>query len=61
MSDLVRNPNCWFCHAQAHLSVIWIVVIIVVDGVDEWKGLPTSVTSKRWEMLNINIVFYYTG
>ena len=20
MSDLVRNPNCWFCHAQAHLE-----------------------------------------
>ena len=19
MSDLVGNPNCWFCHAQAHL------------------------------------------
>ena len=19
MSDLVRNPNCWFSHAQAHL------------------------------------------
>ena len=21
MSDLVGNPNCWFSHAQAHLSV----------------------------------------
>ena len=20
MSDLVRNPNCWFSHAQAHIS-----------------------------------------
>ena len=22
MSDLVRNPNCWFCHAQAHFFVV---------------------------------------
>ena len=21
MLDLVGNPNCWFCHAQAHLNV----------------------------------------
>ena len=21
MSDLVGNPNCWFCHAQAHLYI----------------------------------------
>ena len=21
MLDLVGNPNCWFCHAQAHLKV----------------------------------------
>ena len=20
MSDLVGNPNCWFCHAQAQIS-----------------------------------------
>ena len=21
VSDLVGNPNCWFCHAQAHFSI----------------------------------------
>ena len=21
MSDLVGNPNCWFCHAQARSSI----------------------------------------
>ena len=20
MLDLVGNPNCWFCHAQAHIE-----------------------------------------
>ena len=26
MSDLVGNPNCWFCHAQAHILMIaWSV------------------------------------
>ena len=24
MSDLVGNPNCWFSHAQAHLSDLLI-------------------------------------
>ena len=22
MLDLVGNPNCWFCHAQAHVLLI---------------------------------------
>ena len=28
MSDLVGNPNCWFSHAQAHLSFFFLVINI---------------------------------
>ena len=24
MSDLVGNPNCWFCHAQAHFKLFFV-------------------------------------
>ena len=30
MLDLVGNPNCWFCHAQAHVVFFFILLIIVI-------------------------------
>ena len=36
MSDLVRNPNCWFCHAQAH------IISDKVDKKDKKKEEPGS-------------------
>ena len=38
MSDLVGNPNCWFCHAQAHFALF-----IVVNGASLlFNGLPLT-------------------
>ena len=28
MLDLVGNPNCWFCHAQAHSDISDIAAVV---------------------------------
>ena len=43
MSDLVRNPNCWFSHEQAHIKLgckgVYITLPHFHDG-----HLPINVT-----------------
>ena len=38
VSELVGNPNCWFSHAQAHLSRLLVLIIFLVDLSDDQGG-----------------------
>ena len=54
MLDLVGNPNCWFCHAQAHLvDASWMATLLG----DSLSSCPSCMMLKyRGQLFKINDV-----
>ena len=38
MSDLVGNPNCWFCHAKAIFILILVFILVDVTPHNGYQG-----------------------